>query len=168
MHTKYFGRPMMPVISLLLCFSLAGCGFHLRETTELPAAFKQVSLQGINIERDFGRVLRDTFTDARSDLQANNSHPTKLTISNLEEKRRVAAYNFDRTVRQYMLYMKFDYTLEANGKKVGTYPVNIDATLNYDSDFVLGEQEEERLIRHELRRDAARLILLRFRSIARQ
>jgi len=92
--------------------------------------------------------------------------PTKLTINNLEEKRRVAAYNFDRTVRQYLLYMKFDYTLEADGKKLATYPVNIDAILNYDSDFVLGEQEEERLIRHELRKDAARLVLLRFKSIA--
>ena len=56
---------------------------------------------------------------------------------------------------------------EANGKKLGTYPVNIDATLNYDSDFVLGEQEEERLIRQDLRRDAARLIVLRFKSVAK-
>jgi len=168
MHTKNVRRSITLIISFLLCLSLTACGFHLKETTELPAAFKQVSLQGISIERNFGRVLRDAFTDARSDLQANSTHSTKLTISNLEEKRQVAAYNFDRTVRQYLLYMKFDYTLEANGKKVGTYPVNIDATLNYDSDFVLGEQEEERLIRHELRGDAARLILLRFKSIAQQ
>lgn len=168
MHTKHIRRSITLTISFLLCLSLTACGFHLKETTELPAALKQVSLQGLSIERNFGRVLRDAFTDARSDLQANKTHPTKLTISNLEEKRRVAAYNFDRTVRQYLLYMKFDYTLEANGKKVGTYPVNIDAILNYDSDFVLGEQEEESLIRHELRRDAARLILLRFKSVAQQ
>ena len=153
--------------SSLLCLMLTACGFHLKETTELPKDFQQVSLQGIGIERNFGRVLRDTFTDARSDLQLNSKLATKLTISNLVEGRRVAAYNFDRTVRQYLLFMKFDYTLEANGKKLGTYPVNIDATLNYDSDFVLGEQEEERLIRQDLRRDAARLIVLRFKSVAK-
>ena len=158
MHVRNFKRFKMPIISLLLGLSLTACGFHLKKTAELPAGFKQVSLQGIGIERNFGRVLKDAFTDARSDLQANGSQPTKLTISNLEEKRRVAAYNFDRTVRQYLLYMKFDYTLEANGKKLGTFPVNIDAILNYDSDFVLGEQEEQRLIRHDLRKDAARLI----------
>lgn len=166
MYTKSVRQSITLVISFLLCLSLTGCGFHLRETTELPAALKQVSLQGLGTENNFGRVLRDAFTDARSDLKAGTTHPTKLIISNLEEKRRVAAYNFDRTVRQYLLYMKFDYTLEANGKKVGTHSVNIDATLNYDSDFVLGEQEEERLIRNELRRDAARLVLLRFKSIA--
>ena len=166
MVSNILKRSGILVIGGLLCLSLTACGFKLKETTELPTAFQQVSLQGISIERNFGRALKDAFTDARSDLQANNTHPTKLTISDLEEKRRVAAYNFDRTVRQYLLYMKFDYTLEANGKKLGTYPVNIDATLNYDSDFVLGEQEEERLIRQELRKDAARLILLRFKSLA--
>ena len=166
MLIKKIRRSGTLILSLLLCASLTACGFHLRETTELPPQFKQVSLQGINIERNFGRVLKDAFTDARSELQANNIHPTKLTISNLEETRRVSAYNFDRTVRQYLLFMKFDYTLEANGKKLATYPVNIDATLNYDSDFVLGEQEEERLIRDGLLKDAARLVLLRFKSIA--
>jgi len=167
MPIKKIRRSGTLILSLMLCASLTACGFHLKETTELPAQFKQVSLKGINIERNFGRVLKDAFTDARSDLQVNNTLPTKLTISNLEEKRRVAAYNFDRTVRQYLLYMKFDYTLEADGKKPATYPVNIDAILNYDSDFVLGEQEEERLIRDELRKNAARLVLLRFKSIAR-
>ena len=167
MYSNIQRRSGTLVICGLLCLSLAACGFKLRETTELPSAYQQVSLQGIGIERNFGRVLKDAFTDARSDLQANNTHPTKLIISDLVENRRVSAYNFDRTVRQYLLYMKFNYTLEANGKKLGSYPVNIDATLNYDSDFVLGEQAEERLIRQELRKDAARLILLRFKSLAR-
>ena len=166
MNINYFRRSGTLIFSFLLCLTLTACGFHLKETIELPTAYKNVSLQGIGIERNFGRILRDTFTDARSDLQANANHPTKLTISNLEEGRRVAAYNFDRTVRQYLLFMKFQYTLEADGKKLGTFPINIDSTLNYDSDFVLGEQEEERLIRDELRRDAARLILLRFKSVA--
>ena len=168
MNSKKLARFGTFFTSALLLVSLAGCGFHLRETTELPTAFKKVSLQGIGIERNFGRVLRNAFVDARSDLQANNTHPTKLTISRLEENRRVSAYNSDRTVRQYLLYMKFAYTLEANGKVLGTYPVNIDATLNYDSDFVLGEQAEERTIRDGLRKDAARLILLRFKSLANQ
>jgi len=166
MTINHFRRSGTLIISCLLCLTLTACGFHLKETTELPSTFQKVSVQGISIERNFGRVLRDAFTDARSDLQANTDHPTKLTISKLEEGRRVAAYNFDRTVRQYLLFMTFEYTLEANGKKLGTFPVNIDSTLNYDSDFVLGEQEEERLIREELRRDAARLILLRFKSVA--
>ena len=166
MTINYFKRSGSLIISFLLCLTLTACGFHLKETTELPAAFKKVSIQGISIERNFGRALRNAFTDARSDLQAGSNHSTKLTISNLEEGKRIAAYNFDRTVRQYLLFMKLEYTLESDGKKLGTYPINIDSTLNYDSDFVLGEQEEERLIRDELRRDAARLILLRFKSVA--
>lgn len=168
MYTKNVRRSVALVSSLLVCISLSACGFHLKETTQLPAEFKAVSLQGISIERNFGRVLRDAFTDARSDLQANDTHPTKLIISDLEENRRVAAYNFDRTVRQYQLNMKFDYTLMVAGKAQGPYPVNIDAALNYDSDFLLGEQEEERLIRFGLRKDAARLVLLRFKSLAQK
>ena len=107
MTINYFGRSGTLMISFLLCLTLTACGFHLKETTELPPAFQKVSVQGISIERNFGRVLRNAFIDARSDLQANSDHPTKLTISNLQESRRVAAYNFDRTVRQYLLFMKF-------------------------------------------------------------
>ena len=160
-------QAVLVTLGCMLCLTLTACGFHLKETTELPAAFKQVSVQGISIERNFGRELRNAFIDARSELQVNDKHSTKLTIKNLEEGKRIAAYNFDRTVRQYLLFMKLEYTLEANGQKLGTYPINIDSTLNYDSDFVLGEQEEERLIREQLRRDAARLILLRFKSVAK-
>ena len=89
MYSHTVRQPATLVISLLLCLSLTACGFHLKETTALPSSLQKISLQGIGIKRNFGRVLRDTFTDARSDLQADNSHPTKLTISNLEEGRRV-------------------------------------------------------------------------------
>jgi len=72
MTVKKRGRSGTIIFSLLLCVGLTACGFHLKETIELSPQFKQVSLQGINIERNFGRVLKDAFTDARSDLQANS------------------------------------------------------------------------------------------------
>lgn len=151
--------------SLVLCLILSACGFQLRETTQLPPEFQQVGLQGSGIDKGFGRVLRDAFVDARSSLKSDSSLTTQLIISNLEEDDRVASYDANLDVRQYLLFILFDYQIKVNGKVVATQRIRLDKTMNYDSDFVLGKQEEEEQIRKVLREDAARLILLRLKSI---
>lgn len=154
------------ILSALLCLSLSACGFKLRETTELPTAYQEVSLKGLSVEKDFGRVLKDAFTDARSNLLVNGSSDTQLVISGLEESKRTASYDADLDVRQYLLYLLFDYKIVVNGKTVATQRVKLDKTMNYDADFILGKQEEELQIRQALREDAARLILLRLKSLS--
>ena len=154
------------ILSALLCLSLSACGFKLRETTELPTAYQEVSLKGLSVEKDFGRVLKDAFTDARSNLLVNGSSDTQLVISDLEESKRTASYDADLDVRQYLLYLLFDYKIVVNGKTVATQRVKLDKTMNYDADFILGKQEEELQIRQALREDAARLILLRLKSLS--
>lgn len=154
------------LLSGVLCLALIGCGFKLRETTELPPGLQKIGLSGLSIERNFGRILRDSFTDARSHLTANSKLPTQLVISNLEEDRRVASYAADLSVRQYLLFILFDYSIVVDGKTLFTQRVKLDKTMIYDADFVLGKQEEERQIRKSLREDAARLILLRVKSLS--
>lgn len=153
------------LLSVLLCVALTACGFHLRETTELPAHYQTIRLEGMSLDRGFGRILKDTFTDARSQLVSSGETQTQLLISNLDEGRRVASYAADLSVRQYMLYLVFDYSVVVAGKKVATHRIKLDKTMNYDSNFVLGKQQERSQIRRALREDAARLILLRIKSL---
>ena len=153
-------------LSIVLCLALTACGFHLRETTELPVTLQQVKLEGITIDSAFGRVLKDSFTDARSELATNNKSNTQLQISGLDESRRTASFDADLDVRQYLLYILFDYKVVVDGKTVAEQRVKLDKTMNYDADYVLGKQEEEQQIRKALREDAARLILLRLKSLA--
>lgn len=153
-------------LSIVLCLALTACGFHLRETTELPDTFQEVSLKGISVDKGFGRVLKDSFTDARSNLSIGGQSKTQLVISDLEEDKRTASYDADLDVRQYLLYLLFDYKIVVDGKTVATQRVKLDKTMNYDADYILGKQEEELQIRKALREDAARLILLRLKSLS--
>lgn len=153
-------------LSIVLCLALTACGFHLRETTELPDSLQQVKLEGISIDSGFGRVLKDSFTDARSDLASNNKSNTQLQITGLDENRRTASFDADLDVRQYLLYILFDYTIVVDGKTLATQRIKLDKTMNYDADYILGKQEEEQQIRKALREDAARLILLRLKSLS--
>lgn len=162
MHMKHVYK-----LGLLLVLSvmLSACGFNLRDSQPLPETMQQVGLKGIDGDRNFGSVLKIAFIDARSQLLENGALPVQLSISDLEEERRVLSYDSDLEVRQYLLTMKFSYSFEVNGKQHGPYLMSLDNTLNYDADYVLGKQEEQRKIRKALREDAARLILLRLKSI---
>ncbi|PWQ95325.1 LPS assembly lipoprotein LptE [Leucothrix arctica] len=151
--------------SAVLCLTLSACGFQLRETTQLPTEYQQIGLQGNDLEKGLGDVLRDAFIDARSELRTDKGLSTQLVISNLEEDDRVASYDADLDVRQYLLFLVFDYEIMVDGKAVAKQRIRLDKTINYDSDYVLGKQEEEEQIRKTLREDAARLILLRLKSI---
>ena len=162
MHKHYVYK-----LGLLLALSvlISACGFNLRETQALPEAMQRVGLKGIKADTGFGGVLKIAFTDARSQLLENGDLPTQLSITELDESRRVLSYDADLEVRQYLLYMRFSYSITVNGKQYGPYLLNLDNTLNYDADYVLGKQEEQRTIRKALRENAARLILLRLKSI---
>lgn len=152
-------------LSAVLCLVLSACGFHLRETTELPTAYQQVSLKGLSVDQGFGLVLKDAFTDARSELVVDGKSETQLIISGLDEDKRVASYDSQLSVRQYLLFLMLDYRVMVNGKEVAKQRIKLDKTMNYDADYVLGKQEEEGQIRKALRQDAARLILLRLKSL---
>ena len=166
MITSPLKRSGTVAFSLLLCFFMTACGLHLKGTTILPSSLKQVSLAGIDINGDFGRALRTTFAGARSNLQVNNESATVLTISRLVEERKASAFNSNRTVSQYLLTMSFQYSLQSDGKNLGTFPVSLDTTHNYDSSYVLGEVEESEQLREGLRKDAARLILQKLVNLA--
>ena len=151
--------------SVALCLTLSACGFQLRETTQLPTEYQQIGLQGNDLENGLGDVLRDAFIDARSELRNDKGLTTQLIISNLSEDDRVASYDADLDVRQYLIFLLFDYEIVVDGKALAKQRIRLDKTMNYDSDYVLGKQEEEDQIRKTLRQDAARLILLRLKSI---
>ncbi|PWQ99124.1 LPS assembly lipoprotein LptE [Leucothrix pacifica] len=153
-------------LSVVLLLALTACGFHLRETTALPDTLQQVKLEGISTGSGFGRVLKDSFTDARSNLSTRSKSNTRLVISRLSEDRRTASFDADLDVRQYMLFILFDYKIIIDGKTVASDQVKLDKTMNYDADYVLGKREEASQIRKALREDAARLILLKLKSLA--
>jgi outer membrane lipopolysaccharide assembly protein LptE/RlpB len=155
-------------LALLMILSLAGCSaansFHLRKPVQLSSQYKSIKVQGLPYDGNFFKILKLGFNEAGVQFF---QHPDKafatttMTIQNLREGKRVVAYDSERRAREYLLFLKFDYSLSQNkGKSKETHRINLDRSFLYDADFVLGKREEERKIHQSLYKEAARLILL--------
>lgn len=156
----------------IVCFIIpllsacTGGGFHLRGNVPLPAVFQTMALQGIAADSDFALTLRKAFADSRYTLQLNtNNEHARLVIIDYQEGKRVVGYGRSREVREFLLFITLDYEVRAaNGELLlPKQRLQVDKTQIYDSEFVLGKTEEERVIRKDLRDDLARKILVRLR-----
>jgi outer membrane lipopolysaccharide assembly protein LptE/RlpB len=141
--------------------------FHLRGKASLPDMFQTMLLQGISIDSDFALALRKAFEDAGHELQiiSSNKQDTQLLITDYEEGKRVVGYGKNREVREFLIFIAFDYEVRATNGEIllPKKRLQVDKTQIYDSEFVLGKTEEERLIRKDLRGDLARKVLIRLR-----
>ncbi len=156
----------------LLATGLTACssgngGFHLRGSVALPATYKKIYLQGQDPDEPFGKALKKALEEVGSELVMNPDEATAIMqINQYREGKRVAGYGQNREVRQYLIFLKFGYEMKSAQDQRALLPashISLDRTQIYDSAFVLGKIEEERLIREDLRQSAVRHILLRLR-----
>ena len=165
--------------SVLLASMLQGCsdyGFHLRNSVELPSQYKSVSLENLPAESDFRESFEEALENAGGSLIAEGEDSSAATsiirFKDYKQDKRVVAYTSERKVREYLLYLKFNYEISiidgktADGKKkkekkLPVRRINIDKSYLYDPDFALGKAEEEKLVKKKLYQEASRLILLR-------
>ncbi len=160
------------IVALLIGFTLAGCSsansFHLRKPVQLAGQYKSIKVQGLPRDGAFFKVLKRRFNESGVQLlqQPDKAFATtSMRIKNLREGKRVVAYDSKRRAREYLLFLKFDYSVSSSnhGTHGKTHRINLDRSFLYDADFILGKREEERQIRQSLYQEAARLILLNLR-----
>ncbi len=140
---------------LLLLQSCSGSGFHLRKPLDLPLKYQTIKIENLPYENDFVKTFESTLEESGGKL-ANNAS-TIIKINNFRESKRVIAYTKERKAREYLLSLKFDYSVGSLEKQ----RINLDRVFIYDSNFALGKAEEESQIRQNLYAEAARLILLK-------
>lgn len=167
MKNKYAGLAIVFLMSLLPFFSgCTGSGFHLRGKADLPTVFQTMTLQGVASDSNFALAMRKAFEGAGHELLLipSNEH-TLLAITNYQEGKRVVGYGKNREVREFLIFIALDYEVRAKNGEVllPKQRLQVDKTQIYDSEFVLGKTEEERLIRKDLRDDLARKVLIRLR-----
>jgi len=170
---KYIAQVYVLIITIFLvsgCSSSSGNGFHLRNKVTLADSYQRVAIEGLQRDSQQFKALKFALQEAGSVVV---QQPEKtfsgsiIKVQNLREGRRVVAYTSERKVREYLLYLKFDYFIvtqpqqNSAGKK---NRINLDRALLYDVNFVLGKTEEERQIRKTMYKEAARLILLKMQA----
>ncbi len=163
---RYSGLVVLLIAGIFLS-SCSGESFHLRGSVALPAVYQNIYLEGQASNSPFALALKKALERAGSNLVSSPQQATAiLSVEGYEEGKRVAGYGENREVRQYLIFLSFAFstkTAKDNRVLLPASTVNLDRTQIYDSAFVLGKIEEERLIREDLRKNAARDVLLRLR-----
>lgn len=162
---KYLLSVVLIVLGLTAC---SGERFHLRGSKPLPVVMQQgVFLQGVDPRSDFGFVLRDGLEDAGATLKRDpNEAQLVLHITSVREHRTVSGFSSTRQVREFNHSVDVDFRVSgtAIGESIGR-SVHAERSQVYDGKYVLGTDEEEDVIKDELRREAVRLIILRLQAL---
>jgi len=155
------------LMSILLLQACSGNSFHLRKELDLPKMYQRIQVDNISYEHNLIKAFELALEESGGQLLAKA--PTIVKINNLREGKRTVAYTKERKAREFLLYLKFGYTISMLGKETKNQRISLDRIFVYDADFALGKAEEEDKIRQELYKEAARLMLLKLQySSAKQ
>jgi outer membrane lipopolysaccharide assembly protein LptE/RlpB len=154
-------------LAILMLQACSGNSFHLRKNLDLPKRYQKVKIENLPYENSFVKTFEEKLEESGGVLVNKTILPTtKIKINNFREGKRIVAYTSDRKAREFLLSLKFDYSIESINKSTQTgknYRINLDRVFIYDADFALGKEEEENKIRQNIYEEAARLILLKLR-----
>ena len=149
-----------------LVLALAGCGFQLRGSVELPGLDTvRITGAGATMREELAVFLRDGGVRV---LEANGGDAdAELSLTDEQLNRRVLSID-PRTgkAREFELAYAVDFQLvDAKGKSlVERQTVRLVRDFVFDVDAVIGKSREESVLRTEMRRDAVQQIIRRLRS----
>jgi len=164
-------KPLYKAALLLLLIGLQGCssnGFHLRKNVTLSPEYNTIYLKGLASKSEFKEIFVDGLLEAGSEVTENEKlSNSRIEFSRVEGGRRVIAYTSDRIVREFLVFLKLEYSIHTKNDKTTEAPkhrIDIDRSYLYDPDFALGKAEEEKQVKMALYEEATRLILLKLKS----
>lgn len=148
---------------------LAGCGFHLRGSLEVPADLTPLYIQGAPGSPVI-QALKEQISGSTVPL-ALNPAKAKLIVRILAEghSSRVVATNSAGKVLAYELHylVTYDAVMAAGQERIPKTKLDLVRTFDNPDVEVLGKQLEEVQINEELAVDAADRILMRLRTALR-
>ncbi len=160
---------MKKLITLLLTVTMvSACGWHLRGSLNLPSDLKAIHISNqsqtdITLS-ELVRVLGSNGIERAENLeQAQYS----IRLSNEREERRSISVSSSGLVSEYELTHEVDYSIaDADGNILAPLTTaRVIRSYNYDRNDVIAKNEEESLIRKEMRTQLAAQILNRLRFL---
>jgi LPS-assembly lipoprotein len=161
-----------PACLLLACvlFMLAGCGFQLRGSADLPAAMTVTHIKGIRpfgtLADDFSAALRlrditvtDSERSATAVLQISDNNTEKLVLS-VDTAGNVLEYELRQTIH-------FSVVTPDQQVVVAEQSVSLSRDYIFSSTDVLGKAREEQVVRATLQENLVNLAMLRIAAAAR-
>jgi len=155
---------MLTLISTTLL--LSACGFALRGTAELPASLQPLYVENVDGSSPMGRELLRVLANnkvALADEAANNQY--SLAVGSETSSERALSVNANARAGEYELTLGTSYQLRRNGVSAGeVVPLQLSKVYLADPENAIAKTEEAELIRTEMRRELALLIMRRLQA----
>jgi len=147
---------------------LAGCGFKLRNSVDLPADMKTVYIEGVSPISELVQNLQAqlAFGDGRI-VHDPKDAGLILAILDQKEDRRVISLDNQGKANEFRLIYRLQFALRNGGGKELASPQEVTITKEYFNDQVdvIGKSDEEATIRREMHKEAARRVMDRTNAI---
>ncbi len=155
------------VTLLLTLLFLHGCGYHLRQSAELPASISPVVINGVNAYSGLGRELSHRLQSNTVEVtKERNKANTILRISSYRKQNRTLSVDGSGKVAQTELLhtLSFDL-LDASGKTL-VPKQDIKVSRNYINTETqkLGKTTEAKQLSEGIEQELARIIILRIQA----
>ncbi|MDP3704543.1 MAG: LPS assembly lipoprotein LptE [Legionellaceae bacterium] len=147
---------------LLFSLFLLGCGFHLRGITDMPAWLNDVAIIIQQANHDLEPLLKEQLEAYHIRVCSNVAVAHYwLIIEQESEQQQITSVSSSTTPRQYQMIYTLRYKLQrAKGKEIiPSSNLVVTRQLTVNSNRILGSNDEEAILKREMRRDAVIQIL---------
>ncbi|KTC65862.1 Rare lipoprotein B (plasmid) [Legionella adelaidensis] len=152
---------------IFLLILMTACGYHLRGFFDMPAWLNDVGIVLEKGHRDLPNLLQQQLEAYKVNVVPLSEARYILIIKNDQYRQEIMSVSSTTTPRQYQVFYSVHFVLqEAKGKMlIPAGIVEITRQITINSDRILGSDEEETLIKKEMREDAVLQIINRLSKL---
>lgn len=160
-------RSRRAALLLAACALLAGCGFHLQGAFALPAGVRSVYLAMPDPFSPFAAELKDAVSRAGGTAAPSASAADAvIRVTRDRTGRRVLSVSTRNTPQEYEVFYTVEYSVDRAGKEaVPAQTLELTRSYSFEESQLLAKQHEEDLLREEMARQLAALVLRRLQSL---
>lgn len=163
------------LLLLALVLTLSACGFQLRGSLDISEDLSPVLIEKnsvFELSREIKALLGandiQTVDNDDSALAAGKGAVnTRLSLLKESKSRRVLSVDGNGRAREYLLGYTVNFSVKIKQSKQINETISVQRSLLFDPDAVLAVVNESEVLYKDMRRDVARLILLKLQAHSR-
>ena len=172
---KKSNRTIHLFVFVVAVISLHACGFQLRGSINLSDDISPIFIEQ-NSVFDLAREIKSLMASNNIKVAENVSQSkSQLTLLNEEKSQRVLSVDGLGRVREYLISYRVNFVIntepltttavDESAAKGAHDSISVARNLLFDPDAVLAVTNQAKILYEEMRRDAARLILLKLQAL---
>ena len=157
------------LLTVMLGFSLAGCGFHLRRAPDLPPSMRKMYITAPGSNGDLLRELRRGLaSDDTEVLTTPEGATTILSIISVSHRSRPLALNRVGVALLYQVQYEVEFSLTVQGAVIlEPQSVILNRNYTYSVSNAIANEEQEQALNQALAKDVSQFIVTRVVAAAR-